>query len=85
MKSLESYDTDAAVAIDHLISMPTCTGRIGTTGMCLGGHVSPIHYILGCARLSIGHDSLTTIAPGQMCQQSANLNSWLSGAHWIRV
>lgn len=39
-KTLESYDEDNQVAIDYLMSLPTCTGRIGATGMCLGGHVA---------------------------------------------
>lgn len=39
-KPLESYDEDNKLAIDHLMSMPTCTGRIGSTGMCLGGHLA---------------------------------------------
>ncbi|KAI9711054.1 MAG: hypothetical protein M1828_001981 [Chrysothrix sp. TS-e1954] len=39
-KKLEAYDEDAKLSIDHLLSLPTCTGRIGTTGMCLGGHLA---------------------------------------------
>lgn len=39
-KKIESYDEDATLAIDHLLSLKTCTGRIGTTGMCLGGHLA---------------------------------------------
>ncbi|RFU34419.1 hypothetical protein B7463_g1907, partial [Scytalidium lignicola] len=39
-KTLAGYDEDSSLAIDHLLSLPTCTGRIGTTGMCLGGHLA---------------------------------------------
>ncbi|ODQ82356.1 hypothetical protein BABINDRAFT_5339 [Babjeviella inositovora NRRL Y-12698] len=39
-KPLESYDEDARLAIDYLKTLDTCTGKIGTTGMCLGGHLA---------------------------------------------
>ncbi|KAI1362529.1 dienelactone hydrolase [Xylaria arbuscula] len=39
-KTLHSYDEDSSKAVDYLLSLPTCTGRIGTTGMCLGGHLT---------------------------------------------
>jgi dienelactone hydrolase len=39
-KKISAYDEDATLTIDHLLSMPTCTGRIGATGMCLGGHLA---------------------------------------------
>ncbi|KAJ8103796.1 Alpha/Beta hydrolase protein [Lipomyces tetrasporus] len=39
-KPLESYDEDATLAIDYLTSLPTCNGKIGATGMCLGGHIA---------------------------------------------
>ncbi|KAI1499809.1 dienelactone hydrolase [Biscogniauxia marginata] len=39
-KTLQSYDEDSSKAVDYLLSLPTCTGLIGTTGMCLGGHLS---------------------------------------------
>ena len=39
-KKLEAYDEDATLTVDHLLSMPTCTGAIGATGMCLGGHLA---------------------------------------------
>lgn len=39
-KELVAYDEDATLAIDALLRLPTCTGRIGTTGMCLGGHLA---------------------------------------------
>jgi dienelactone hydrolase len=28
------------LSIDHLLSLATCNGRIGATGMCLGGHLA---------------------------------------------
>ncbi|KAF2805185.1 alpha/beta-hydrolase [Mytilinidion resinicola] len=39
-KKVSAYDEDATLSIDHLISLPTCTGRIGAAGMCLGGHLA---------------------------------------------
>lgn len=39
-KELASYDEDNSLAIEYLLSLPTCTGRIGATGMCLGGHLA---------------------------------------------
>ncbi|KAK2038628.1 dienelactone hydrolase [Colletotrichum somersetense] len=39
-KTLESYDEDSRRTVDYLLSLPTCTGKIGSTGMCLGGHLA---------------------------------------------
>ncbi|KAK4107545.1 alpha/beta-hydrolase [Canariomyces notabilis] len=39
-KTLESYDEDSSKTVDYLLTLPTCTGRIGATGMCLGGHLA---------------------------------------------
>ncbi|KAG7136844.1 putative carboxymethylenebutenolidase like protein [Verticillium longisporum] len=39
-KTLESYDEDSRRTVDHLLTLPTCTGLIGSTGMCLGGHLA---------------------------------------------
>jgi carboxymethylenebutenolidase len=39
-KELSAYDEDATLSIDALLAIKTCTGRIGTTGMCLGGHLA---------------------------------------------
>ncbi|KAL1987538.1 hypothetical protein VTN96DRAFT_3465 [Rasamsonia emersonii] len=39
-KKLAAYDEDAALTVDYLLSLPTCNGRIGATGMCLGGHLA---------------------------------------------
>lgn len=39
-QTLESYDQDSYKSVDYLLSLPTCTGRIGATGMCLGGHLA---------------------------------------------
>lgn len=39
-KPLESYDEDNKLAIDYLMSLSTCNGKIGATGMCLGGHLA---------------------------------------------
>ncbi|KAL1301497.1 hypothetical protein AAFC00_005741 [Neodothiora populina] len=39
-KKLAAYDEDATLSIDLLLSLSTCNGRIGATGMCLGGHLA---------------------------------------------
>lgn len=39
-KELASYDDDAAAAIGMLQAHPACTGKIGTFGVCLGGHLA---------------------------------------------
>jgi carboxymethylenebutenolidase len=39
-KELASYDADARAAIAYLLSLPQCNGRLGTFGICLGGHLS---------------------------------------------
>jgi carboxymethylenebutenolidase len=39
-KKLSAYDEDSTLTVDHLLSLSTCTGRIGATGMCLGGHLA---------------------------------------------
>ncbi|MGC1293731.1 MAG: dienelactone hydrolase family protein [Alloacidobacterium sp.] len=39
-KELSSYDADAKALIDYLPTMPQCNGRLGTIGICLGGHLA---------------------------------------------
>lgn len=39
-KKLGAYDEDATLSVDTLLSLDTCNGRIGATGMCLGGHLA---------------------------------------------
>lgn len=39
-KSVAAFDVDAGVALDTLIAHPACTGRVGTIGVCLGGHLA---------------------------------------------
>lgn len=39
-KELASYDADAVAAIEHLLSLPTCNGKVATLGICLGGHLA---------------------------------------------
>ncbi|KAM0815261.1 putative Dienelactone hydrolase [Seiridium cardinale] len=40
IQTLQSYDEDSYKTVDYLLSLPTCSGRIGVTGMCLGGHLA---------------------------------------------
>lgn len=39
-KQLAAYDEDATLALNLLAGLPTCNGRLGATGMCLGGHLA---------------------------------------------
>jgi carboxymethylenebutenolidase len=39
-KELSSYDADARACIAFLKSHPACTGRLGTMGICIGGHLA---------------------------------------------
>ncbi|KAH0347480.1 alpha/beta-hydrolase, partial [Aureobasidium melanogenum] len=39
-KKLAAYDEDAELSVSLLLSLETCNGRIGATGMCLGGHLA---------------------------------------------
>jgi len=37
---LSTYDSDARTALDALKTLPGCNGRLGTMGVCLGGHLA---------------------------------------------
>ncbi|HKP95785.1 MAG TPA: dienelactone hydrolase family protein [Fibrobacteria bacterium] len=39
-KELAAYDADARAVIAHLLSLPQCDGKLGSIGICLGGHLS---------------------------------------------
>lgn len=39
-KKLAAYDEDSRLSIDLLLQHPNCNGRVGATGMCLGGHLA---------------------------------------------
>jgi carboxymethylenebutenolidase len=39
-KELSHYDSDARAVLDHLASCPDCTGKLGSVGICIGGHLS---------------------------------------------
>ncbi len=39
-KELAHYDADARAVLDHLTSRADCTGKIGSIGICIGGHLS---------------------------------------------
>ena len=39
-RTLAAYDSDAAAAVNYLKRLPACTGKIGTVGICLGGHLA---------------------------------------------
>ena len=39
-KKLAAYDEDAELSVTTLLSLKTCNGKVGATGMCLGGHLA---------------------------------------------
>ena len=39
-KELAGYDSDARAVLGHLKSHEACTGKLGTLGVCLGGHLA---------------------------------------------
>ena len=39
-RPIGAFDADARAALDHLRSLPSCTGRLGAIGICLGGHLA---------------------------------------------
>lgn len=39
-KPVPAFDGDARAVLSHLASLPGCTGRLASMGICLGGHLS---------------------------------------------
>lgn len=39
-KEIGAYDSDARAALDFLPAHPSCTGRLGVMGICIGGHLA---------------------------------------------
>jgi carboxymethylenebutenolidase len=39
-KELSSYDDDARLTLTYLKTHPKCTGKLGTMGFCIGGHLA---------------------------------------------
>jgi carboxymethylenebutenolidase len=39
-KTLRAYDDDARAVLKHLAERKDCTGRLGTMGICIGGHLA---------------------------------------------
>jgi len=39
-KEIASYDDDAMAAIEYLVQLPHCNGKVATLGICLGGHLA---------------------------------------------
>ena len=39
-KAVDAFDDDCRAVIEYLRAHPSCTGRLGSVGVCLGGHLS---------------------------------------------
>lgn len=39
-KAIEAFDSDARALVDFLVRRDDCNGRVGSVGMCLGGHLA---------------------------------------------
>ena len=39
-KRMSSYDEDSTIVLDYLAGHLNCNGKLGTVGMCLGGHLA---------------------------------------------
>ncbi len=39
-KEIAAYDSDSRAALDFLTAHPSCTGRLGVMGICIGGHLA---------------------------------------------
>ncbi|HEX3777037.1 MAG TPA: dienelactone hydrolase family protein [Polyangiaceae bacterium] len=39
-KPTSAYDDDARACLDHLLTRDDCDGRLGTVGVCIGGHLA---------------------------------------------
>ena len=39
-QTIAAYDEDAELSTSLLLDLPNCNGRVGATGMCLGGHLA---------------------------------------------
>ena len=39
-KEISAYDSDSHAALDYLKRRTDCTGRLGTIGICIGGHLA---------------------------------------------
>jgi carboxymethylenebutenolidase len=39
-KEVSAYDADARAVLDYLKGHPACTGKLGSVGICVGGHLS---------------------------------------------
>ena len=39
-KPIGAYDADARAVLAHLAAHPQCTGKLGSIGICIGGHLS---------------------------------------------
>jgi carboxymethylenebutenolidase len=51
---IESYDGDSSAALQYLKQHPSCTGKLGAAGFCIGGHL--------CIRAAMVNDGVRAVA-----------------------
>ncbi|KAK3821909.1 MAG: dienelactone hydrolase family protein [Benniella sp.] len=77
LAELAAYDKDATVVIDHRMSCSDRTGRIGATGMYLGGHLafhdSP-YLFLSPSSSSIIYDTFDPRVLASVCYFATNIH-----------
>ncbi len=39
-KTISAYDSDTRATLDHLLTLPHCSGKLGAMGVCIGGHLA---------------------------------------------
>lgn len=69
-KFLEAHDSDTRTLVDHLQSLPYCSGKIGAMGFCLGGGLAyraamhPAVLATSCFYATDIHSGMTPSQPG---------------------
>lgn len=74
VQAVTSYDEDAKLCIDLLQGLGTCTGKVGATGMCLGGHLA-----FRCSLDPRISSAVCYFATGELCSLHKGLPGYLGG------
>lgn len=70
VQAVASYDEDADICVDLLLGLGTCTGKVGATGMCLGGHLAfrcALNPRVSSAVCYFATGELTSLRKGFLC------------------